>query len=180
MPRLPDHELLRRHQRDTGAARNGHERGWAPLSGTQGAFELELAAGRYTLEAEADGARASTTIELTPGQHLDGVALLLATQTQVSGRLVDERGVPRAGWIVAVLDAAGPRAVDKLLAHAVTDARGVFMIEGLPDNAREVYVLAGTESTPEAFAAAAELRRFELAPGSMTSLADVVMAEPGE
>jgi hypothetical protein len=95
---------------------------------THGAFHVQdLAAGKYRITADADGAHAQRTIELAEGAHLTNMDLTPDASLGLVGRVVDLKtkqplpGVEVFAWLQGV-DTRN---------HGTTDGDGRFTIGGL-------------------------------------------------
>jgi hypothetical protein len=121
------------------------------LTDAAGRFAFaDLPAGRFTLAASKPGwVRASygakrydrpgTTITLTDGQKMTGVAMKMAHGGVIAGTILDENGMPAQGVQVRVMQYRmlnGERTLAPVTAGALfgeaTDDRGAFRLFGLP------------------------------------------------
>jgi hypothetical protein len=116
----------------------------------QGRFEItELSAGRYTLSVSRSGYvtmqfgqrapnQAGTPIEITDGQTVDKVSIVLPRGGAISGRIVDDLGEPVASVQVNVQRYAWQGGRRRLMpagaegGNARTDDLGQFRLYGLP------------------------------------------------
>ncbi len=114
---------------------------------TGGKFTFrELPAGTYRITADEDR-QTSISVPLADGAHRLDLELALRPRHAIKGRLVSADRKPLAGWQLEVPhktapDSAGGRSVIIFeVEHAVTDARGEFLIQGLVG--AEVTISAG-------------------------------------
>lgn len=148
---------------------------FVPVGSAKGAFRASgLAEGTYHIRvhAEEDAATASVEVELGAGEDREGVELTLEPRTIVAGRLLDDAGQPRAGWKVALIVAGGARTPDNVRVVSLTEADGAFELYDMGSG--PLALIAGTETTPEAFAAAVVLATVEPEEGERTEIGDVV------
>jgi hypothetical protein len=137
-----------------------------PMAWTDGDgfYELrELPPARYTLTASRGGFvtleygqrrpnEPGRPIELTDGEKLQGIDLLLPAGGVITGQVVDAAGEPLAGAVVQVWR---PRYVDGLRETGqpagspdVTDDLGRFRLFGLPQGGFLLSVVAPDPTTP--------------------------------
>ena len=157
------------------AGDNGRHR-WLPMSGTRGRFHTgSLPAGTWTLSVDTPSGKASVTVELEAGEHVEGLELTLSNRTILSGRLVDGDGVPLTGYLLGVVDAGTERTIATVRAHASTDRQGRFKLENLTGDEGNLELIAGTESSPEALRAAPVLLQVKPNKGESQSLGDITV-----
>src|SRR5262249_30169202 len=101
----------------------------AATTGPDGRFEVEVA-GLWVLAASAEGFAPAGTSKWRPPEG--DVALTLAHDTPVRGRLLDLRGKPVAGALVRVLNVLAPAGGDLQSAYSAYRASPEPMWEALP------------------------------------------------
>lgn len=115
--------------------RNEVPRGFEVTTGPDGAFELPgLAAGRHDVTAtERDQGKfeGSVLLDANDTVHME---LKLTRGRTVTGRVVDERGEPLAGWMVGTL--VGTGLWDR---QAETHADGTFALTDVREDAKEIH-----------------------------------------
>jgi hypothetical protein len=106
-------------------------------SDNKGEFVIErLDCGRYAVRAFRDGYIVNgqpTILTLSPGQHVDGVSVLLTPGGVISGHVVDEAGKALSGASVELMKYAfttGRRDLN-VMSNATTNKAGEYRIEGL-------------------------------------------------
>ncbi len=119
-----------------------------------GRFELEVTAGRLKLSASSPDHRSNErSLEVAPGQVVDGVRLVLEPGAVVEGRVLGSAGEAIAGaWVSAHMMrmSAGPGRI-------VTDSDGRFRIGGLETG--ELYLSVHLDGFPSVD------RQIEVKPG---------------
>jgi len=100
----------------------------------EGHFEIQASSTKPRILAHKSGFAASEvkSLELGPGQIAEGVVLVLRETCRVEGRVLDERGDPLPDARVSVSwSAFAPLTAE-------TDARGAFVLYGLPPGAADL------------------------------------------
>lgn len=134
-------------------ARSGTKHVW---TNSEGYFVFQsLAAGRYTIAAEAFGYRhpdyQPRLVELREQTAPTQVTLRLWRYGSITGRVFDERGEPVVGAPVAVLRRMGggrSPAMRSLGPEATTDDRGVYRIAELPPGSYIVGAVSMSTTLP--------------------------------
>jgi len=134
--------------------RRGPSRSEEVQAGPLGAYEVELAPGRYFAWAEAEGLADSEPTGLAgePGGEVEAEPLALRTASALSGRVTGPDGRPVEGARVE----ARVRRRRGGGAEAVTDAEGAFRLDGLAEGLyrvtaeREGFVTARQDDVPVA------------------------------
>ena len=107
-------------------------------SDAKGEFAIQtLAPGRYAVRAFHDGyifQGPPTILTLSPGQHLENIAVALTPGGVVSGHVVDETGKPLAGTSVELMKYTFMRGKRDLsvVSSTSTNKTGEYRVEGLP------------------------------------------------
>lgn len=106
-------------------------------SDSKGEFVIDrLDCGRYAVRAFRDGYIVNgqpTILTLSPGQHVDGISVLLTPGGVISGHVVDETGKALSGASVELMKysfATGRRDLN-VMSNATTNKAGEYRIEGL-------------------------------------------------
>ena len=149
----------------TVAARGDGPRGRSTITDGNGRYEIEaLAAGRYSLTADADGYltlgfgqtrpnQAAKPLPLGEGQMVDNVDFHLPRGGAISGVLRDEQNEPVAGQQVRVVTptySEGRKQLTLVGDVQITNDLGEYRIFGLPPGSFYVASTApGSTSTPE-------------------------------
>lgn len=124
--------------RQIGTAVEASGFGWATTwSKSDGTFEVSPTSSRVWLVARRSGYSPSVPVmlELAPGEVREGVELRLRAPSRIEGRLVDAGGLPVAHIRVLVHSAdSSSHFPDPSESNqsTTTDARGEFVLEGLP------------------------------------------------
>jgi hypothetical protein len=127
-----------------------------------GQYEIrDLPAGRYSLNASRAGylgmsygqtrpGEPGRPIELSDGQMMEKVDLVLPHTALISGRVLDEAGEPLAGANVLVMQMRffnGKRRLTPVRGNTITDDTGQYRLSGLEPG--EYYVQASSRETWE-------------------------------
>ena len=114
-----------------------------------GKMKLEpgsLPQGFVFLRAERDGVPIRDTFDLSPGERITGVRVVVAYGTgSIRGRVRVEGGVlpSKMGWIITVSRADGEEVSNQLI-----DVRGLFWVKGLVPGVYEVTAFADYNDVP--------------------------------
>lgn len=127
-----------------------------PIMTTDGTFALPATAGTYAVTIAGTGfVTTSTDIAVSEGTDVDLGTIVVESGRSISGRVVDERGIPVAGAVVvagALVSGGGSTFYVKTESlgakDAVTDAHGRFVLSGFPP--ASLTVVAGTASARSA------------------------------
>lgn len=129
-------------------------------SNADGQFELrEVYPGLYRLmvgpprtEGPPQGTVVPIDVDVSgPGLHSLGTIRIGEGRNRIRGSLVDDEGVPYSGLQVICFPAEDPgpgrvgHTLAEVLASAVTDRQGRYLLEGLPDAVVSVYVTVDYE-----------------------------------
>lgn len=151
------------------------------FSDADGAFSLDLAAGRYRLEASAPGLTPGrVNVEVLPGQRQSGLVIYVSeTGGTIQGRVRIADGTNPQGAVVMIAD--GSSQLQNIFAFAqqlegggfTVGPDGVFEFTGLPEGAYTVTArlqnYAQAQSNP-----------IQVRPGRSTTNVDLVLGSGGE
>jgi 5-hydroxyisourate hydrolase-like protein (transthyretin family) len=122
-----------------------------------GRFRIEgLGSGRYLVQASRDGyineirqheTLGTEVLLLSPGQHVEDLVLRLLPGGAVSGRVVNERGIPLSGVTLQALTYSHRDGRQELeeVSSTSSDSRGRYRMQGL---AGGEYYIRGTSPNP--------------------------------